>query len=289
LPPRAQLPTCVHAPTRGALDPSAYRLFAGAPGPHAACQLLQWSVPRAHQRAVRSPTWAVASHGPSDGSTPFEALPAGLSQVRGRLALQPRRPPPRRPLALVDLPQPDRPEHLLSRVRVEPSLEEQPSSTALRCGPRYRTNPPGAPRLRSAHLVGPLPALPRERRERAAAPEVPSTKQPPLAGSGSRAPSLTTGAQSADAFSTDSPGGPDWGPAGRRLGRHETLEPRVPFRSDRSALLGFCDRNSSLADVPRNFHPQLCSKPTLFAKKKSPRARFSSPQACPQLVTNPTK
>jgi hypothetical protein len=40
-PPVVQLPTCVHAPTRGALDPSAYRLFAGAPGPHAACQLLQ--------------------------------------------------------------------------------------------------------------------------------------------------------------------------------------------------------------------------------------------------------
>lgn len=40
-PPVVQLPTCVHAPTRGALGPAAYRLFVGAPGPHAACQLLQ--------------------------------------------------------------------------------------------------------------------------------------------------------------------------------------------------------------------------------------------------------
>jgi len=46
--PKAQLPTCFHVPTRGALDPATGRLFAGAGGPHAACQLLQRSVPRAH-------------------------------------------------------------------------------------------------------------------------------------------------------------------------------------------------------------------------------------------------
>jgi hypothetical protein len=38
-----------------ALDPTAYRLFTGAEGPHAACQLLQQSIPRARQRTVRSP------------------------------------------------------------------------------------------------------------------------------------------------------------------------------------------------------------------------------------------
>jgi hypothetical protein len=199
-PPRAQLPTCVHAPTRGALDPSACRLFAGAPRPHAACQLLQWSVPRAHQRAARSLTWAVASHDPPDDAASFEAPSAGLSQARGRLAFQPRRPPPRRPLAAVDLPQPDRPEHPLSRVRVDLRLEEQRRSTALRCGPRYRTNPPGAPRLRSAHLVGPLPAFPRERRARAAAPEVPSTREPSLSGSGARVAGLATGARAPTPF-----------------------------------------------------------------------------------------
>jgi hypothetical protein len=168
--------------------------------PHAACQLLQCSVPRAHQRAVRSLTSTAASHGPPEDSTPFGASSAGFSQARGRLAFQPRRPPPRRPLAAVDLPQPDRPEHLLSRVRVDPRLEEQRSSTALRCGPRYRTNPPGAPRLRSAHLVGPPPAFPRERRTRAAAPEVPSTKQPPREGSEDRIPRLATGAHSPTPF-----------------------------------------------------------------------------------------
>jgi hypothetical protein len=166
-------------PPRGTLDPRASRLFAGAPGPHAACQLLQWSVPRAHQRAARSPASAVASHVPPGDAAPCGAPSAGLPQVRGRLAFPPRRPPLRRPLAAVDLPQPDRPEHLLSRVRVAPRLEELHGSTALRCGPRFRTNPPGAPRSRSAHLVGPLPAPPRERKARTAAPEVPSTKETP--------------------------------------------------------------------------------------------------------------
>jgi hypothetical protein len=88
LPPKAQLPTCFHAPTRGALDPRAYRLFAGAPRPHAACQLLQWSVPRARQRAVRSPALAVASHVPPGDGAPCGASSAGLSQVRGHLALR---------------------------------------------------------------------------------------------------------------------------------------------------------------------------------------------------------
>jgi len=142
----------------------------------------------------RRPRQAVVTSG--DG-IPFGTPSAGLSQARGRLAFRPRRPPPRRPLAAVDLPQPDRPEHPLSRFRVALRLEEQRCSTVLRCGPRYRTKPPGMPRLRSAHLVGPLSVLPRERRARRAAPEVPSTNQPPRLGGvkselhlavGSRAP-----------------------------------------------------------------------------------------------------
>jgi len=55
-PPNARLPTRFHAPSQGALDPNADRLFAGAPRPRAACQLLQWSASRAHQRPVRPPT-----------------------------------------------------------------------------------------------------------------------------------------------------------------------------------------------------------------------------------------
>lgn len=46
----------------------------------------------------------MANHAPPDGAAPFGAPPAGLSQARGRLAFRPRQPPPRRPLALVDLP-----------------------------------------------------------------------------------------------------------------------------------------------------------------------------------------
>jgi hypothetical protein len=73
-------------------------------------------------------------------------------------------------------------------------------STALRCGPRFRTNPPGAPRLRSAHLVGPLSAPPRERKARTAAPEVPSTKETPLAGSRIAFSYLATGADAPTPF-----------------------------------------------------------------------------------------
>jgi hypothetical protein len=62
--PRTQRPACVHAPTRGALDPTACRLFAGAEGPHAACQFLQCSVPRARHRTVRTPAevWRATSY-----------------------------------------------------------------------------------------------------------------------------------------------------------------------------------------------------------------------------------
>jgi len=84
--PRAQLPTCVHAPTRETLDPTAYRLFTGAEGPHAACQLLQRSVPRARHRTARTPvkTWQ-ATFSPN-GNVPFEPSPTELPQVRGHLA-----------------------------------------------------------------------------------------------------------------------------------------------------------------------------------------------------------
>jgi hypothetical protein len=85
-PPKAQLPTCFHAPTQGALGPSAQRLFAAAPRPHAARQLLQQSVPRARPRAASSPRWTVASHAPGGRPDPLRDEPAELSQVRGHLA-----------------------------------------------------------------------------------------------------------------------------------------------------------------------------------------------------------
>jgi len=46
--------------------------------------------------------------------------------------LGPFRPPSRRPLAALDLPQPDLPGHLLSRIRAELRLKAQRNSTAVR-------------------------------------------------------------------------------------------------------------------------------------------------------------
>jgi hypothetical protein len=93
--PTARLPTCVHAPTQGALDPAAYRLFTGAEGPHAACQLLQCTVPRARHRPVR-PLMGMQR-------TAFHQMTASLSSRRQPSFLRsgvtwlasPRRPPSR--------------------------------------------------------------------------------------------------------------------------------------------------------------------------------------------------
>jgi len=86
-PSKAQLPACFHAPTQGALDPSARRLFAAASKPHVARQLLQQSVPRARPRTARFSSWTAASRVPAERPDPLRGEPAELSQVRGRLAL----------------------------------------------------------------------------------------------------------------------------------------------------------------------------------------------------------
>lgn len=83
--PRTQLPTCVHAPTLETLDPTAYRLFAGAEGPHAACQLLQRSVPRARHRTARTPVKPWQATFSPNNDVPFEPPPTELPQVRGHL------------------------------------------------------------------------------------------------------------------------------------------------------------------------------------------------------------
>lgn len=83
--PRAQLPTCVHAPTLETLDSTACRLFAGADGPHAACQLLQRSVPRARHRTARTPVKPWQATLSPNGDVPFEPPPTELPQVRGHL------------------------------------------------------------------------------------------------------------------------------------------------------------------------------------------------------------
>jgi len=84
--PRTQLPTCFHVPTLETLDSTAYRLFTGAEGPHAACQLLQQCVPRARHRTVQTPvkTWRTTLL--PNGNASFDPSPTELSQVRGHLA-----------------------------------------------------------------------------------------------------------------------------------------------------------------------------------------------------------
>jgi len=63
-PPGTELPTCFHAPSHGALDPTACWLLARAEGPHAACRLLQRRIPRARQRLsdLRQRLWQATAH-----------------------------------------------------------------------------------------------------------------------------------------------------------------------------------------------------------------------------------
>lgn len=84
--PGIQLPTCVHDPTLGTLDPPAYRLLTGADGPHASCQLLQRSIPRARHRTVRTSMKPWQATFPPNSDVPFEPPPTELPQVRGHLA-----------------------------------------------------------------------------------------------------------------------------------------------------------------------------------------------------------
>jgi hypothetical protein len=98
-------------PSQDALDPVVAGYSPRPTGPRDARQLLQRSAPRAPQRAPRLPAdRRQAAHPPGERPS-CEGRPTELPQVRGRWALRARRPPPRRPLASADLPQPDRPEH----------------------------------------------------------------------------------------------------------------------------------------------------------------------------------
>lgn len=177
-PPKVQLPTCVHAPFREALDPRASGCSPGTLGPHAACQFLQWTVPRARPRASRSPLRAVASHGCRGNGFPCGLPPAGLPQVRGRLVC-----------STVDPHHNDRslqwiyPNLTGPDTSCRESMSRPAWKTARLDGPAVGastgTDSPGAPRSRPAHLVGPSPVLPREGKTRATAPEVPSAAKAP--------------------------------------------------------------------------------------------------------------
>lgn len=110
-------------PFRGPLDSRAPRLFTGADEPHAACQLLQWSVPRARQRTVQTPK--------SCGEPPLSEQRPALRHAadrafsgQGSLGLLDRVDPRwKRPLAPTDLPRPNRLEHPMSRNRTKPNVE----------------------------------------------------------------------------------------------------------------------------------------------------------------------
>ena len=127
--------------TRGALDSDAYRLFTGAPEPHAACQLLQRSVPRARQRTVQTPE----SRGEpplSERRQPFRFAADRAFSGQGSLGLLNRVDPHwKRPLAPADLPRPNRLGHPMSRNRARLNVERV-NLAALRCWASYERSRP---------------------------------------------------------------------------------------------------------------------------------------------------
>jgi hypothetical protein len=105
----------------------------------------------------------VASHFLTEWRRPFRAAANRASSGQGSLGLLSRVDPHcSRPLAAVDLPQPDRLGHPMSRNRAERSLEK-----AELGGPAVldllRTIPPGASDFRPMLLVGPSSVPSRER------------------------------------------------------------------------------------------------------------------------------
>lgn len=150
--------------------------------------------PRATCCLPTSPNWAIHEHTEMMNQTsppwvrqpklPRRRVTMALASHRQPSFLRPgvcfrsvrSQPPPRRPRAAMDLPQPGRPGHLLSPTRAHPDLERRgrrPCGYGLEMN---RTSQPGftAP-LRATHPVGPPCPPPREKETNSAAPEVPST------------------------------------------------------------------------------------------------------------------
>jgi hypothetical protein len=104
---------------------------------------------------------------------------AGLPQLRGLRLPKALRPPPRRPHADVDLPQPVWSGHLLSPANTLHGLESALKSDRSEVGPPQRGNQRARPFEREP--VEPFRAASRRRsrkRRRSTAPEVPSTSSP---------------------------------------------------------------------------------------------------------------
>lgn len=110
-------------PTHGPLDFRAPRLFAGSLEPHAPCQLLQWSVPRARQRTVQT-SMSCGEPPLTERRPPFRDAADRAFSGQGSLGLLDRVDPRwKRPLAPTDLPRPNRLEHPMSRNRTRPTVK----------------------------------------------------------------------------------------------------------------------------------------------------------------------
>jgi hypothetical protein len=204
LPPRAQLPTCFHTRLRRTLGPSPCRLspvhlshmpptdFYSGVFPEHTCDLPKPC------RSLQRRTAARQAVTPLAGLLRPSFFRLGVS-----LAFQPFRPPPRRPLAAVDLPQPDQPGHLLSRTRVELRLKVQRTPTTVRLRPLSN----GYAQQASPKLNLPCRAascMLSRKNTPSAAPEVPSsTLAPRLREAAASAKRRIARPQPSDAFLTN--------------------------------------------------------------------------------------
>lgn len=87
LPPRAQLPTCVHAPTGSARPERTASYSLSTLRPHAAYRFLQLGDPRAHPQVLQTPLTLRRTASLTGSSVPRGPLPARFPQARGRVAL----------------------------------------------------------------------------------------------------------------------------------------------------------------------------------------------------------
>jgi hypothetical protein len=158
----------------------------------------------------------------------------------------PRRPPPRRPLAAVDLPRPDRLGHLLSRnraaLRVEDDVARRP------CGRGPLSNDPA----RSAGLASGVPSRAALRGlsrkgTRTAAPKVPSALEASPRGSSFARPTTEAASQATDAFCSATHARPDRDERDAGSAVQDLRGSRIRSRCDRSALQDVCDRGNPKA------------------------------------------
>jgi hypothetical protein len=174
----SQRPTCVHDRRFRSLDSPAYRLFTGASAPHAACRLLQLSDPRAHRTDAPDLTTRCDSRS-RRGSQQRCPLRNTANRAFTGQGSNPFRtgtqPPPRRPLTAVDLPQPDRPGHLLSPTRAALDLEWIEDNDRAVTASKTRTSQPELPAPKNGSLTRAASPASSRKSTRSAAPEVPST------------------------------------------------------------------------------------------------------------------